>query len=196
MVSRLFSDVYQYRKYPYFLPSLVSTLCYLSFFLCLEWCGWVSGTLLFAVIAFFTEKFIQPTIHCGSSRVPFGLACGVILVAFGYFYIVLSYHFGLAVHIVALFYTLIIPYSLFHTTTTMPHSARSDSAEECKLLINKIVEQERSGVEMRFCPTCLVDRANVSIHCSVKHKVHFLFTSTAHLYASLACCDLPMFSSI
>lgn len=168
---RFLYDAGMYRKYPYHLPTAVAALGFASAFLCLEWGGWVYGTLAFIPILVLCETLSQPYIHAGASRLPCGLAWGVIITAIGYFYVRLAMYFGFLLHVLALAWSVSIPYTLLRTMFTVPQHVYGDSADSRRQLIQKILDTERAGdVPPRFCSTCLVDRASASMHCSVSYS--------------------------
>jgi hypothetical protein len=106
-------------------------------------------------------------VHAGASRLPCGLAWGVIVNAFGCYFLLLSRHFGLLAHLTAMAYCASITYTLLRTMGTPPQHVYADSADARNQLVQKIVGAERASQDMRFCTTCLVDRSLASMHCSV-----------------------------
>lgn len=169
---RLFYDAHMYRKYHYHAPTAMVALTFVSAFVFLHQLGWMYGTLAFIPLFLACETLSQPYVHAGASRLPCGLAWGVIVSAFSCYFLLLSRHFGFLVHFIAVAYCACITYTLLRTMGTPPQHVYADSADSRNQLVQKIVEAERSSEEMRFCTTCLVDRSLATMHCSVSPGDH------------------------
>ena len=126
---RFLWDAYLYRRLPFHLPTASIALCYLGAVVCLQWCGWLWGVLAIVPIYFLGELLSQPFISTGSSRLPCGLAWGIIVTAFSTFYTILYDHIGPVCRIVTFLYAVTISYTMIKTTATAPLHLHCDSAD-------------------------------------------------------------------
>jgi hypothetical protein len=181
-MARFFYDLYMYRHFPAYLPTLGALLSFASFFACLQYLGWLWGIVAFGALhTCFFDKMMEATIATRISRINQGSAiCLVLALVVNHCVLVQQYS---SINMSAAFYlvSLAVFYFMYKCTSTVSRRAPGVHTADRLDVLARIVqsspsegpadsEEVLSAISKppppQLCAVCLIDKGcNMSKHC-------------------------------